>query len=65
MSGAEIEKKLQEQITKFNNEIFIYDLLLVYNVPTAKIIRLQKGTTNLFKKEGWVSLKKKLLFKRK
>ena len=40
MSGAEIEKKLQEQITKFNNEIFIYDLLLVYNVPTAKIIRL-------------------------
>jgi type I restriction-modification system DNA methylase subunit len=63
MNSAEIEKKLQTLITNFNKETFIYDLLLVYNLPKATITRLQKGTANLSKKEGEVSLKKKLFFK--
>lgn len=63
MNSAEIEKKLQELIENFNKETFIYDLLLVYNLPKATITRLKKGTANLSKKEGEISLKKKLFFK--
>ena len=47
----------------FSKDTFIYDLLLAYNLPKATITRLQKGTANLSKNEGEVSLKKKLFFK--
>lgn len=63
MNASEIEKKLQKLIKNFNQETFIYDLLLVYNLPKATITRLKKGTANLSKKEDEVSLKKKLFFK--
>ena len=63
MNASQIEKKLQELIENFNKETFIYDLLLVYNLPKATITRLKKGTANLSKKEDEVSLKKKLFFK--
>ena len=63
MNSAEIEKKLQSLIKNCNKDTFIYDLLLVYNLPKATITRLKKGTANLSKKEDEVSLKKKLFFK--
>ena len=63
MNSAEIEKKLQALIKNFNKDTFIYDLLLVYNLPKATITRLKKGTANLSKKEDEISLKKKLFFK--
>ena len=63
MNASEIEKKLLDLISNFNKETFIYKLLLVYNLPKATITRLQKGTANLSKNEGEVSLKKKLFFR--
>ncbi len=63
MNSTEIEKKLQQLINNFNKETFIYSLLLAYNLPKATITRLQKGTANLSKIKGEVSLKKKLFFK--
>ena len=63
MNITQIEKNLCKLIKNLNEETFIYDLLLAYNLPKATITRLQKGTANLSKVEGEVSLKKKLFFK--
>jgi len=63
MNMTQIDKKLQKLIKNLNKETFIYDLLLAYNLPKATVTRLQKGTANLSKLEGEVSLKKKLFFK--
>jgi type I restriction-modification system DNA methylase subunit len=63
MNITQIENNLSKLIKNFNKDTFIYDLLLAYNLPKATITRLQKGTANLSKTEGEVSLKKKLFFK--
>ena len=63
MNITQIEKNLSKLIKNLNEETFIYDLLLAYNLPKATITRLQKGTANLSKLDGEVSLKKKLFFK--
>ena len=63
MNITQIEKNLSKLIKNLNEETFIYDLLLAYNLPKATVTRLQKGTANLSKVDGEVSLKKKLLFK--
>ena len=63
MNIIQIEKNLSRLIKNFNEETFIYDLLLAYNLPKATVTRLQKGTANLSKVDGEVSLKKKLFFK--
>ena len=63
MNLPPIEKNLSKLIKDFNEKTFIYDLLLAYNLPKATITRLQKGTANLSKVDGEVSLKKKVFFK--
>ncbi|CAM4342297.1 N-6 DNA methylase [Paenibacillus alkaliterrae] len=63
MNIAEIENNVQNIIKTFNNDTFIFDLLLAYGNPKASITRLQKGNLNLSKKEGEIAWKKKLLFK--
>ena len=63
MNITQIENNLSKLINNFDKNTFIYDLLLAYNLPKATITRLQKGTANLSKVEGEVSLKKKLFFK--
>jgi len=63
MNISQIEKGLSKLIKNFDEETFIYDLLLAYNLPKATITRLQKGTANLSKVDGEVSLKTKLFFK--
>ena len=63
MNINQIEKNLSKLISNFNENSFIYDLLLAYNLPKATITRLQKGSANLSKVKGEVSLKKKLFFK--
>lgn len=63
MNISQIESNTAKLIKNFNEETFIYDLLLAYNLPKATITRLQKGTANLSKVDGEVSLKRKLLFK--
>ena len=63
MNTSEIQKNVERLIKNFKSESFIYDLLIAYNFPKATITRLQKGTANLSKVNGEVSLKKKLFFK--
>lgn len=63
MTITQIEKNLQNLISNFNRETFIYDLLLAYGTPKASIARLQNGNLNLFKGPGMVNWKKKVLFK--
>ena len=63
MNIAQIEVNLQNLITNYTNDTFIYELLLAYGLPKASITRLQKGNLNLSKAEGEISWKKKLFFK--
>ena len=63
MSITQIEKSLSKLIKNLNEKTFIYDLLSAYNLPKATVTRLKKGTANLSKVDGEVSLKKKLFFK--
>jgi hypothetical protein len=56
MNITQIEKNLSKLIKNLNEENFIYDLLLAYNLPKATVTRLQKGTANLSKLDGEVSL---------
>ena len=63
MTITQIEKNLQKLISNFNQETFIFDLLLAYGTPKASIARLQNGNLNLFKGPGMVNWKKKVLFK--
>jgi hypothetical protein len=63
MNINDIENSVLKLVSTFSKETFIYDLLAAYDLPKATITRLQKGTANLSKVEGEVSLKKKLFFK--
>ncbi|UUW09806.1 class I SAM-dependent DNA methyltransferase [Flavobacterium plurextorum] len=63
MNIAQIESNLQNLITNYTNETFIYEFLLAYGLPKASITRLQKGNLNLSKVEGEISWKKKVFFK--
>lgn len=63
MNIAQIESNLQNILTSYTNETFIYEFLLAYGLPKASITRLQKGNLNLSKIEGEISWKKKLFFK--
>jgi len=63
MNLPPIEKNLSKLIKDLNKKTFIYDLLLAYNLPKATVTRLKKGTANLSKVDGEVSLKKKVFFK--
>ena len=63
MNIAQIESNLQNLITNYTNETFIYEFLLAKKKKKASITRLQKGNLNLSKIEGEISWKKKLFFK--
>lgn len=63
MNLTQIEANLQQIISNFNKDTFIYDLLLAYGQPKASITRLQQGGLNLSKVEGEIAWKKKLFFK--
>lgn len=63
MNITQIEKNLSKLIKNFNKETFIYDLLLAYDFKPSTISRIKKGSYNLSKVDGEVSLKKKLFFK--
>lgn len=64
MNIQDIENKVSELIKNLNENTFVYDLLLAYNLPKSTITRLEKGTANLSKIDGEVNLKKKLFFKK-
>ena len=63
MNVAQIENNLQLLIKSFDEQSFIYDLLLAYGQPKASIKRLKDGGLNLSKNSGEILWKKKLFFK--
>ncbi|MBC7553679.1 MAG: class I SAM-dependent DNA methyltransferase [Taibaiella sp.] len=63
MNITQIESSLQQLTKEFNNETFIFDLLLAYGKPKASIKRLQIGGLNLSKEEGVLDWKKELYYK--
>ena len=63
MNITQIEENLIKLIKNLNEEAFIYDLLLAYDIPKATVAKLKVGNLNLSKVDGEVSLKKKLFFK--
>ena len=63
MKINKIQKSIEKIIKSLNEKTFIYDLLLAYNLPKSTISRLKKGSANLSKVEGEISLKKKLFFR--
>ena len=58
MKINKIQKSIEKIIKSLNEKTFIYDLLLAYNLPKSTISRLKKGSANLSKVEGEISLKK-------
>ena len=63
MNIAQIENNLQLLVNSFDENSFIYELLLAYGQPKASIKRLQEGGLNLSKNEGELLWKKKIFFK--
>jgi hypothetical protein len=63
MNIAQIENNLKILFNSFDEQSFIYDLLLAYGQPRASIKRLQDGGLNLSKNDGELLWKKKLFFK--
>jgi type II restriction/modification system DNA methylase subunit YeeA len=63
MNIAQIENNLQLLVNSFDENSFIYELLLAYGQPKASIKRLQEGGLNLSKNEGDLLWKKKIFFK--
>lgn len=63
MTIAQIEHNLQALFTNFQQDEFIYQLLLAYGHPQATIVRLKSGDRNLSKIAGEIDWKKKLFFK--
>jgi type II restriction/modification system DNA methylase subunit YeeA len=64
MNIQNIENKVSELIKNLNEDTFVYDLLLAFNLPKSTITRLEKGAANLSKIDGEVNLKRKLFFKK-
>ena len=63
MNIAQIENNLQLLVNSFDEDTFIYELLLAYGQPKASIKRLQEGGLNLSKNDGEILWKKKIFFK--
>ena len=63
MNATQIEKNVVELVNNFNEETFIYELLLANGISKTSITRLKKGDYNLSKVDGEVLYKSKLFFK--
>jgi hypothetical protein len=63
MNITQIEDNLQLLVNSFDEQKFIYELLLAYGQPKASIKRLQEGGLNLSKNDGEILWKKKIFFK--
>lgn len=63
MTITQIEKNLEDLLSNFKEESFIFDLLLAFGEPQATISRLQKGELNQLETKGELHHRKKILFK--
>jgi hypothetical protein len=61
MTIAQIEHNLQALFTNFQQDEFIYQLLLAYGHPQATIVRLKSGDRNLSKIAGEIDWKETIL----
>lgn len=64
MNIEKLEKTLQALAANPDEESFIYDLLLAYDLPKAAITLLKKGDRNLSANSGEILWKKKLFFRK-
>jgi len=63
MTIAQIEENINQFITNFDKDSFLFDLLLAYGFPKATITRHKKGELNQLKQKGEFTIRKKLFFK--
>ena len=63
MNYTEIETKVKDLMDNYSKETFVYDLLLIYNLPKASVTLLKKGDYNFSEIDGEISWKKKLYYK--
>ena len=63
MTITQIEKNLEDLLSNFKEESFIFDLILAFGEPQATISRLQKGELNQLEAKGELHHRKKILFK--
>ncbi len=63
MNITQIQTKVEALVTHLDQDQFIYDLLLAYNLPKATITRLKTGSHNKSNVEGEIILKAKLNYK--
>jgi len=63
MTIIEIENNLNNLITNFDENSFVFDLLLAYGTPKSTIKRLQGSDHDRLATHGELSLRKKLFFK--
>ncbi|MBW6488913.1 DNA methyltransferase [Sulfurimonas sp.] len=63
MTIIEIENNLNTLVANFNEESFIFDLLLVYGSPKSTIKRVQGSDHDRLEADGELVLRKKLFFK--
>lgn len=63
MNSSQIEKNVKNVIDNFEEETFIYELLVAYGISKTSITRLKKGDFNLSGIKGEVLYKKKVFFK--
>lgn len=63
MTIIEIENNLNSLIANFDENSFVFDLLLAYGTPKSTIKRLQGSDHDRLATDGELSLRKKLFFK--
>ncbi len=63
ITQLQIEENVKNLITNYNEDTFIFDLLLAYGEPKATISRLKKGDLNQLESKGELTHRKKLFFK--
>lgn len=63
MTITQIEENLNNLVSNFEKENFIFDLLLAFGEPQATMTRLQKGELNQLESKGEVHHRKKVFFK--
>ncbi len=63
MTIIEIENNLNNLVSNFDENSFVFDLLLAYGTPKSTIKRLQGSDHDRLETHGELSLRKKLFFK--
>lgn len=63
MNIQKLEEDIRLLVRHLDEEEFVYDLLLAYDLPKASITRLKQGAYNQAKTDGEILWKKKLYFK--